>query len=60
MSMVPTAYTYWWVRMDIWVILYSTHPPFEGLEDEMTAVDARHPALAKGHCVAARLHVSWC
>ncbi len=60
MSIVPTAYTCWWVNADIWIILQSTHSAFEGLEDEMAAVDACHPALAEHDCVAGRLHVFWC
>ena len=37
-----------------------THSPFEGLEDEMAAVNACHPALAEHERVTDRLDVIWC
>jgi len=37
-----------------------THSSFKRLEDDMAAVDARHPALAEHERVANRQDVFWC
>jgi len=57
--MVPMANTCLLVSGPFYIVWSDTHSPFEVFEDEMAAVDACHPALAKHERITDCLDVFW-